>query len=195
MRSVIGFSLHVSNSGTKPAGLDFYYLNVHYYRCFFFICWWALFPLLLLLFNPGQLGPAQARLGKLSTWIMFCETVIEAIYESWSVTLLCGCYRRKITRFDIKKVVLFSCLAWCACPGRGVSEKVSAVSFCLGSGLFGSCNSDLRLEITYVVNKPFFHIIGTYWFIKYKGSLRHTNFLPMYTNWYRTFLQALIKFT
>ena len=27
-------------------------------------------------------------------------------------------------------------------PGRGVSEKVSAVSFCLGSGLFGSCNSD-----------------------------------------------------
>ena len=27
-------------------------------------------------------------------------------------------------------------------PGRGVSEKVSAVSFCLGSGLFGSYNSD-----------------------------------------------------
>ena len=27
-------------------------------------------------------------------------------------------------------------------PGRGVSEKVSAVGFCLGSGLFGSCNSD-----------------------------------------------------
>ena len=27
-------------------------------------------------------------------------------------------------------------------PGRGVSEKISAVSFCLGSGLFGSCNSD-----------------------------------------------------
>ena len=26
--------------------------------------------------------------------------------------------------------------------GRGVSEKVSAVCFCLGSGLFGSCNSD-----------------------------------------------------
>ena len=26
--------------------------------------------------------------------------------------------------------------------GRGVSEKVSAVGFCLGSGLFGSCNSD-----------------------------------------------------
>ena len=30
-------------------------------------------------------------------------------------------------------------------PGRGVSEKVSAVGFCLGSGLFGSCNSDQRL--------------------------------------------------
>ena len=29
-----------------------------------------------------------------------------------------------------------------ACPGRGVSEKVSAVSFCIGSGLFGSCNSN-----------------------------------------------------
>ena len=27
-------------------------------------------------------------------------------------------------------------------PGRGVSEKVSAVGFCLGSGLFGSCNSN-----------------------------------------------------
>ena len=27
-------------------------------------------------------------------------------------------------------------------PGRGVSEKVSEVGFCLGSGLFGSCNSD-----------------------------------------------------
>ena len=26
--------------------------------------------------------------------------------------------------------------------GRGVSEKVSAVGFCLGSGLFGSYNSD-----------------------------------------------------
>ena len=26
--------------------------------------------------------------------------------------------------------------------GRGVSEKVLAVGFCLGSGLFGSCNSD-----------------------------------------------------
>ena len=26
--------------------------------------------------------------------------------------------------------------------GRGASEKVSAVGFCLGSGLFGSCNSD-----------------------------------------------------
>ena len=29
-----------------------------------------------------------------------------------------------------------------ASTGRGVSEKVSAVGFCLGSGLFGSCNSD-----------------------------------------------------
>ena len=28
------------------------------------------------------------------------------------------------------------------CPGRGVSEKVSAVGFCLGSGWFGICNSD-----------------------------------------------------
>ena len=27
-------------------------------------------------------------------------------------------------------------------PGRGVTEAVSAVGFCLGSGLFGSCNSD-----------------------------------------------------
>ena len=27
-------------------------------------------------------------------------------------------------------------------PGKGVSEKVLAVGFCLGSGLFGSCNSD-----------------------------------------------------
>ena len=27
-------------------------------------------------------------------------------------------------------------------PGRGVSEKVLAVGFCLSSGLFGSCNSD-----------------------------------------------------
>ena len=26
--------------------------------------------------------------------------------------------------------------------GRGASEEVSAVSFCLGSGLFGSCISD-----------------------------------------------------
>ena len=26
--------------------------------------------------------------------------------------------------------------------GRGVSEKVSADGFCLGSGLFGSCNSN-----------------------------------------------------
>ena len=26
--------------------------------------------------------------------------------------------------------------------GRGVSKKVSAVGFCLGSGLFGSYNSD-----------------------------------------------------
>ena len=64
-------------------------------------------------------------------------------------------------------------------PGRGVSEKVSVVSFCLGSGLFGSCNSDLRLlakSWNHIVNKPFFHNIGTYWFILYKGSLRNTNF-------------------
>ena len=27
-------------------------------------------------------------------------------------------------------------------PGRGVSEKDSAVGFCLGSGFFGSYNSD-----------------------------------------------------
>ena len=27
-------------------------------------------------------------------------------------------------------------------PGRGVSEKVLAAGFCLGSGLFGSCNSN-----------------------------------------------------
>ena len=27
-------------------------------------------------------------------------------------------------------------------PGRGVSEKVLAVGFCLGCGLFGSCNSN-----------------------------------------------------
>ena len=67
-----------------------YYLNIT-------ICWWAWFSVLFLLFNPGQLGPAQARRGKLSTWIMFCETLIEAIYESWSVTLLCGWYWRKIT--------------------------------------------------------------------------------------------------
>ena len=26
--------------------------------------------------------------------------------------------------------------------GRGVSEKASKVGFCLGSGLFGSCNSN-----------------------------------------------------
>ena len=26
--------------------------------------------------------------------------------------------------------------------GKGVSEKVLAVGFCLGSGLFGSCNSN-----------------------------------------------------
>ena len=38
-------------------------------------------------------------------------------------------------------------------------------------------------------------MIGTYWFIKNKGSLRNTNFLPMYTNLYRTFIQAVIKFT
>ena len=68
----------------------------------------------------------------------------------------------------------------------------------LCSGLFGSCNSDFRLLAKFwnhIVNKPFFHIIGTYWFIKYKGSLRNINFLPIYTNWYRTFLKALIKFT
>ena len=29
-----------------------------------------------------------------------------------------------------------------ALPGREVSEKVSAVGFCLGSGLFGSCISN-----------------------------------------------------
>ena len=40
-----------------------------------------------------------------------------------------------------------------------------------------------------------FTFYGTYWFVKYKGSLRNTNFLLMYTNWYRTFLQALIKLT
>ena len=54
--------------------------------------------------------------------------------------------------------------------GRGVSEKVSTVGFCLGSGLFGSCNSDQRLlakSWNHIVIKPFFHIIGTYWFIKY----------------------------
>ena len=30
----------------------------------------------------------------------------------------------------------------CTYSGRGVPEKISAVGFCLGSGLFGSCNSD-----------------------------------------------------
>ena len=30
----------------------------------------------------------------------------------------------------------------CALSGRGASEKPSAVGFCLGSGLFGSYNSD-----------------------------------------------------
>ena len=37
-------------------------------------------------------------------------------------------------------VYLVKCIWYLA--GRGVSEKVSAVGFCLGSGLFGSCNSD-----------------------------------------------------
>ena len=31
--------------------------------------------------------------------------------------------------------------------------------------------------------------------VRYKVSLRNTNLLPMYTKWYKTFLQALIKFT
>ena len=81
--------------------------------------------------------------------------------------------------------------------GRGVSEKVSANGFCLGSGLFGSCNSNQRLlakSWNHILNKPFIHIFGTYWFIKYKGFLRNTNILPMYQQIYRTFLQALIKF-
>ena len=38
--------------------------------------------------------------------------------------------------FDCGQVLQFGA------PGRGASEKVSAVGFCLGSGLFGSCNSD-----------------------------------------------------
>ena len=33
-------------------------------------------------------------------------------------------------------------LVLCFVSGRGVSEKVLAVGFCLGSGLFGSCNSN-----------------------------------------------------
>ena len=42
-------------------------------------------------------------------------------------------------------------------------------------------DSQQNLE-NHMENKPFFHIFGTYWFIKYKGSLRNTNFLPLYTN-------------
>ena len=43
-----------------------------------------------------------------------------------------------ITIFCAKPFYLFNG----ALPGRGVTEKVSAVGFCLGSGLFGSCKSD-----------------------------------------------------
>ena len=56
---------------------------------------------------------------------------------------------------------------------EGWTEKRSAVRFCLGSGLFGSYNSDKRLlakSWNHMVNNFFFHIIGTYWFIKYQGS-------------------------
>ena len=33
-------------------------------------------------------------------------------------------------------------ISWPMKPGRGASEKDSVVSFCLGSGLFGSCKYD-----------------------------------------------------
>ena len=44
--------------------------------------------------------------------------------------------------------------------GRGVSEKVSAVGFCLGGGLFGSCNSNQRL-----LAKSWNHILNNHFFI------------------------------
>ena len=37
---------------------------------------------------------------------------------------------------------LYRYVSWWHWPGRGASEEVSADSFCLGSGLFGSYNSD-----------------------------------------------------
>ena len=52
---------------------------------------------------------------------------------------------QKLWILEIYKLMLISQLVRSKSPnipGRGVSENVSAVSLCLGSGLFGSCNSD-----------------------------------------------------
>ena len=58
-----------------------------------------------------------------------------------------SCQRMKCERIKAGTVkVLLSPVAYLMyarlSAGRGVTEAVWAVGFCLGSGLFGSCNSD-----------------------------------------------------
>ena len=48
----------------------------------------------------------------------------------------------KSSKIDFIFLPAFYLIMWLMTSGRGVTEAVWAVGFCLGSGLFGSCNSD-----------------------------------------------------
>ena len=82
-------------------------------------------PLILIVYSP------------LTSAMLSCLNEVTLVQE-----FVCDClqkfiYSEKATKFcEIFTLLLSYVVPW------GVTEKVSAVGFCLCSGLFGSCNSD-----------------------------------------------------
>ena len=74
------------------------------------------------------------------------------LHNVWGQKQSCPCYNaRNVEQLHWNKIFCrVYCLVWMLyvarwttyVPGRRVLEKVSTVSFCLGNGLFGRCNSD-----------------------------------------------------
>ena len=62
--------------------------------------------------------------------------------ERWEVQTVLGSCNDYRSAWDKRPLKMLFSTKNTFFSGRGVSEKVLAVSFCLGSGLFGRCNSN-----------------------------------------------------
>ena len=85
----------------------------------------------------------------LCTWFEFLNFLVAAFLNllDFNNSVIFFYLKNMIEQWHyFTKTFSFFFLWWVWYPrlfaGRGVTEAVSAVGFCLGSGLFGSCNSD-----------------------------------------------------